>query len=413
MAETVRPKSIAVHGHGDSFAERAEDARAYFGKGGLSITAAVLACPASAILDVDAPLREQPAPIQQLVQPFRQGLETVFGYEPGEVSTSELTGIADGWHLLRAIEGQLDGWGVGEGSEFDRPFPPSVMVSPAVRDLLIAAGIQAIRFHDREAGPDDPIAGPFYLVLDRAVIQEAARGASAHAGAWRVIDDRARTAEREALNREWLDLDDEARAAVRAVVGEVRICGMPERRPFRDGEVYAGRHPAGGISWGLDGVRTNVWRGVQRLPQDEQPALPTPAAFAALASFWEQFADPAAVMGEPGAAKELLAAVDAHSQAADRWSQRERPFVGADSATVTVSLEVIGGKRELIHAAVRAGRANPAWRQAFDAHGWSEARRLSVTQTIADLLTGRIGQAAAAAEPPEPIRQHGAKRGGR
>ena len=53
-------------------------------------------------------------------------------------------------------------------------------------------------------------------------------------------------------------LDDETKAEVRRIVEKVRRTGYAEGKPFRDGDIYAYRHPGGGIAWGYSGMPRGV-----------------------------------------------------------------------------------------------------------------------------------------------------------
>ena len=68
------------------------------------------------------------------------------------------------------------------------------------------------------------------------------------------------------MGLEFDPLDDETKAAVRRIVEKVRRTGYAEGQPFRDGDIYAYRHPGGGIAWGVNGAPhgCNIARGVSK-----------------------------------------------------------------------------------------------------------------------------------------------------
>ena len=68
------------------------------------------------------------------------------------------------------------------------------------------------------------------------------------------------------LNEEWQRLDKETKGAVSAVIEEAQRTGLRSGEPWRDGEIYAYPHPAGGIAWGVDGAAHNLHRGVAPVP---------------------------------------------------------------------------------------------------------------------------------------------------
>ncbi len=67
------------------------------------------------------------------------------------------------------------------------------------------------------------------------------------------------------MGDEFDELDAETQAAVRRVVDKARDEGT-WREDFRAGDVYAYRHPGGGISWGVNGGHSgfNIARDIAR-----------------------------------------------------------------------------------------------------------------------------------------------------
>lgn len=420
--ENAELTGVTVYGNGLHYAERLEDARDDDAIDEATIGTARLVFPPGAMLDVNAPLTDHPETVLRFAQAYRRSLEVVFRYEAGEFSFTDLIDVADGWHLLRAVEGRHDGWGVSE-DDANSAWIAHRTVTPAVQQALLKHGIQIIRFHPHEDayGRDS---GPRYYVVDRSVIQplevihdrEVAGSLARLSVAALIPDHEMRAILRDQLNDDWRTLDDEARAAVRAVAGACRRSGNLQRQVIDVGEAYAYPHPGGGISWGVDGGSGRGPRGVQRLAEDEQPFLVAPERFAALTSLWENVTDPAAEARDPGRAKQLLAAVEAHWLAARHWSGPDREFDAAGLKVVQSAVDLIADKRFAIQEAITQHGANPGWRQAFDAAGWPEVQKtaavngagrpampkLGIIDTIAGLFGGRVEKAAAPAQP-EPV----------
>jgi hypothetical protein len=418
--ENAELTGITVYGNGLYYAERLEHAGDDDAIDEATIGTARLVFPPGALLDVDAPLADHPESIRRLAQAYRSSLEVVFRYEPGEFFLTDLIDVADGWHLLRALEGQHDGWGVS-AHDANSAWIAHRTLTPAVQQALITHGVQIIRFHDHDHERDS---GPRYYVVDRRVIhplkvihdEEAAASLALLSVAALIPDHDMRAILRDQLNDDWRTLDEEARGAVCAVVGACRRGGNLQRQVISAGEAYAYPHPGGGISWGVDNGSGLGPRGVQRLVEDEQPYLVTPERFAALTSLWQAVADPAAEARDPARAKQLLAAADAHWVAVQHWSGPDRELPAAEQMAVQKAVDLIADRRSAIHDAVARHSVDPAWRQAFDAAGWPSVQqapvvtvaappalpRLGIIDTIAGLFGSRMARAAARGEA-EPI----------
>jgi hypothetical protein len=434
MAESAELSQVTVHGVGLDYAERLEDAQADEQIDPATIGQARLVFAGDALLDVDAALGDHPPRILRLAEAYRRSLEVVFRYEPDDFSLPDLIDIADGWHLVRAIEGQHDGWGVAE-NDANSSWIAHRTLTPAVREALLTHGIQVLRFQVL-SDADGHEGGPRYHVVDRSIIQplslvhdqEVAAGLAQLRIAGLIPDEEMRAILRHQLNDDWHRLDEEAAAAIRAVVGACRRSGNLQRQVISIGEAYAYPNPDGGISWGVDGGSDLERKGVQRLAEDERPYLLSLERFAALTTLWKGISDPAAETSDAGRAKQLLAAVDAHWVATEHWSGPDRDFDAAEQAVVQTALDLITDKRSAIHDAVARHSADPAWRQAFDAAGWPQihktpavndgdhpaAPKLGIIGTIAGLFGQRIARAADPAETGRvvPIQRGIAKRRG-
>jgi hypothetical protein len=261
-------------------------------------------------------------------------------------------------------------------------------------------------------------------VVDRSVIhpvevvhdQEVAESLARLSVAALIPDHDMRVILRDQLNDDWRTLDEEAQGAVRAVVGACRRSGNLQRQVIGAGEAYAYPHPGGGISWGVDDGSGRGPRGVQRFVEDEQPHLLTPERFATLASLWEAVADPAAEARDPGRAKQLLAAAEAHWVATRHWSESARESGEAGQKVVQSAIDLIADRRSAIHYAVAQHAAHSGWRQAFDAAGWPSLQKaaavtvagqpalpkLGIIDTIAGLFSSRVARADAPAQA-EPV----------
>ena len=68
------------------------------------------------------------------------------------------------------------------------------------------------------------------------------------------------------MGLEFEALDDALKAAIRALVEKVKKTGFPEAQQSGDGDMYAYRHPGGGIAWGYSGMPRGVItaRGVSK-----------------------------------------------------------------------------------------------------------------------------------------------------
>jgi hypothetical protein len=412
---------ITVYGNGLYYAERLEDARDDDAIDGATIGTARLVFPPGAILDVHAPLADHPESVLRLADAYQRSLEVVFRYEAGEFPLSDLIDVADGWHLLRALEGHHDGWGVSE-NDTNSAWIAHRTVTPAVRQALLKHGIQIIRFHEHD---DD--SGPRYCIVDRSVIhplevvhdQKVAGSLARLSVAALIPDHDMRAILRDQLNDDWHTLGEEARAAIRAVVGACRRGGNLQRQVISAGEAYAYPHPGGGISWGVDDGSGLGPRGVHRLAEDERPYLLTPERYAILTSLWEAIVDPAAEARDPGRAKQLLAAAEAHWVAAQHWSGPDRELGEAGQAVVQTAIDLIADRRSAIHSAVAQHSAHSGWRQAFDAAGWPKVQKaaavngaghpglakLGIIDTIAGLFARRVENAKPAQAETLPVAQ--------
>jgi hypothetical protein len=190
--------TTVAFGSGGFYAERARDAQDYKATRGRRVHDVELVCSPDCVLRADELLIQHPLTVQQLARQYVDHLVIVAAPDmiedryveqhfPDRMVTSEnpkffpdLLESATGRHLIRAIHARLHGFGVGEG-EF-LPFvgdfsEPGIIDSEQVRDLLKAAGLQAIRFTDSARSHWDG-EGQFWHVLEDRVVQRP--GATAH-----------------------------------------------------------------------------------------------------------------------------------------------------------------------------------------------------------------------------------------
>jgi hypothetical protein len=382
--------ALTVFGNGAYYAERAGDAGRYAATHDVGIGKAELVCPQDQLLDIGDLLIQHAPAIQQLARRHIADLQIVM--LPGSIDEpldetliSEIIEAASGWHLLRAIDGACHGYPVGEpGTDIEDGFMPRVAASAQVQQVLQAGGVRAIRFMDTADGLAGEELGPFYFILDQSVLRQPQ--AEAHFGLQFGDYPSAEQAEAaQALNREWLLLDEAGRGIIRTVVG---ICRRRDNRamlPFGDSGAYAYPHPGGGVAWGLEGRHGVIARGVQRLPADEGPIINELGDLRSIAESWQRLGDLTAETKDPGRAKDLRAAAGWHHAAAEYWLQAAA-LNDAELTEGQAHLDVITASLEQVRGAVEARCADPAWLSGFDAGGWPHVPRHSVALTLSAFL---------------------------
>jgi len=299
--------------------------------------------------------------------------------------------------LLRAIDGACRGYPVGDPEPWDdRGFIPAVTVTQEVRQILMGAKIQAIRYHDdignwwlgQQAGE----VGPLYFILDQSVLrfERMARASEPQEHGPLVSVETERTAS--LFNGVWLMLDEDAQLAICAVIGACRRRGGAQAVAFRGGHIFAQIDPRGGISWAVNDASDDcVASGVLRLHANQVLCVESLDDLKFLAETWREIGDPYAETQDPARAKALLAAITGDGQAGLAWTAR----IGGDEAEEACRwLDIIEAQRAAIDVAVTAHRADDLWGRAFDAAESQADTRAKAVSTLAAHLVGLADTAA-------------------
>jgi hypothetical protein len=179
----------------------------------------------------------------------------------------------------------------------------------------------------------------------------------------------------ETLNRAWIDLDEEARAAVCALSGECRRSGELQVGTFQAGDISADAYFAGGVLWRVNGEHGFASAaGVHQIPADLPMVIRSADEMAEIAAHWALMTDVFGETAEPARAKHVLAACRTQHTAMLKF---HRSMTGAAPCPreLREHLTLIGDRVRQLGQSVQARAAsNEGWRRAFDEAGWQVAR---------------------------------------